>query len=87
MLTTKAIVVSYEDNSVIHDSRFKAAKQAVQEAYGLYDRFCQSEDVCCNGIGWDGNSANQYGKDCLLSAIWDNIDEAEAELAYVKRYL
>lgn len=65
MLTTKAIiVVSYEDNSVIHDSRFKAAKQAVQEAYDLYDRFCQGEDVCCNG-----NSANQYGKDCLLNKI------------------
>lgn len=87
MLASNTIIVSYENNSVIHDNRFKAAKQAVQEAYDLYDRFCQGENVCCNGIGWDGNSANQYGKDCLLSAIWDNIDEAEAELAYVKRCL
>lgn len=86
MLLT-AVVVSYEDNSVIHDSRFTAAKQAVREAYDLYDRFCRGENVCCNGIGWDGNSANQYGKDCLLAEIWNNIDEAEAELAEVKKWL
>ena len=71
-MLSNTTVVSYEDNSVIHNSRFKVAKQAMHEAYNLLDRFYQGENVCCNGIGWDGNSANQYGKDCLLSEIYKN---------------
>lgn len=47
-------------------------------AYEALDAIQSGEATAWSGVGWDGDYRNQYGRDCVLSAIWDSIDELKA---------
>ena len=59
----------------------KAIKAELDAAYAELAKLDNDEPAAWNCVGWDGNDSNQYGKDCVRSAIWDSIDELESELA------
>lgn len=56
----------------------ESVQEQLDAACEALDRIQSGEATAWGGIGWDGDSRNQYGCDCVLSAIWDSIDELEA---------
>ena len=59
----------------------KAIKAELADAYAELAKLDNDEPAAWNWVGWDGDDSNQYGKDCVRSAICDSIDELESELA------
>lgn len=59
----------------------KAIKAELNAAYAELAKLDNDEPAAWNCVGWNGDNSNQYGKDCVRSAIWNSIDELESELA------
>ena len=62
----------------------ESVQEQLDAAYEALDAIQSGEATAWNGIGWNGDSRNQYGRDCVLSAIWDSIDELEAFRRYAR---
>lgn len=56
----------------------ETVQKQLNVAYEALDCIQSGEATAWSGIGWDGDTRNQYGRDCVLSAIWDSIHELEA---------
>lgn len=56
----------------------ETVQEQLTAAYEALDRIQSGEAIAWGGLGWGGDSRNQYGYDCVLSAIWDSIHELEA---------
>ena len=56
----------------------ETVQDQLDAAYEALDRIQSGEGTAWDGVGWNGDPRNQYGRDCVLSAIWDSIHELEA---------
>ena len=56
------------------------------EAYQALDNLESGLPTSWNGVGWDGDSENSYGRDCVYSAIWQTIRDNEELLEQMGFY-
>lgn len=52
----------------------------LNDAYDALDRLDNYMPTSWDGVGWDGDASNQYGKDCVESKIVASIRRLEKEL-------
>ena len=71
-------IFNFEDVQACKPEPVKSVQEQLHVAYEALDRIQSGEATAWNGVGWNGDSRNQYGRDCVLSAIWGSIDELEA---------
>ena len=71
-------IFDFEDMQACKPEPVESAQEQLAAAYEALDAIQSGEATAWDGVGWDGDSRNQYGRDCVLSAIWDSIDELEA---------
>ena len=64
------------DNYSVHHSDNYRCDELI-EAYKALDRLNNGLPTCWDGVGWDGDNRNQYGKDQVRVAIWATLDELE----------
>ena len=48
-------------------------------AYDALDSIMRYEPTEFGGTGWDGDTSNQFGRDCVIEAIYKEIDDLEEE--------
>lgn len=46
-------------------------------AYNALDSIMRYEPTEFGGVGWDGDTSNQFGRDCVIDAIYKEIDDLE----------
>ncbi len=71
-------IFDFEDMQACKPEPVESVQEQLDAAYEALDRIQSGKATAWDGVGWDGDSRNQYGRDCVLSAIWDSIDELEA---------
>ena len=71
-------IFDFEDMQAYKPEPVESVQEQLDEAYEALDAIQSGEATAWNGIGWDGDNRNQYGRDCVLFAIWNSIDELEA---------
>lgn len=71
-------IFDFEDMQACKPEPVESVQEQLAVAYEALDRIQSGEATAWDGVGWDGDSHNQYGRDCVLSAIWDSVLELEA---------
>ena len=61
-------------------------KEELNDAYDALDRLDNYMPTSWDGVGWDGDASNQYGKDCVESKIVASISRLEKELEEYEQY-
>ena len=49
----------------------------INMAYDALDSIMSYEPTEFNAVGWDGDTSNQFGRDCVIEAIYKEIDDLE----------
>jgi hypothetical protein len=52
-------------------------KYRYENAYDALDSIMRYEPTEFNCVGWDGDTSNQFGRDCVIEAIYKEIDDLE----------
>jgi len=55
----------------------KELQNQIDMAYDALDSIMRYEPTDFNAVGWDGDTSNQYGRDCVIEAIYKEIDRLE----------
>lgn len=63
------------NEKVIHE-----IEEELKELEGDLKSLENGEPTSCNGVGWDGDTSNTYGRDCVYTAICEKMNELEEEL-------
>lgn len=71
-------VFDFENVQACKPEAVETLQEQLNAAYEALDMIQSGEATAWDGVGWDGDTRNQYGRDCVLSAILDSIDELEA---------
>ena len=48
-------------------------------AYDALDSIMNYQPTQFNCVAWDGDTSNQFGRDCVIEAIYKEIDDLEEE--------
>ena len=71
----------YSINDEATNSMEKQQKENIIEelnfAYNALDNIMRYEPTEFNAVGWDGDTSNQFGRDCVIEAIYKEIDGLE----------
>ena len=62
------------------EDRINDLNYELEEAYEALDELRKGNPTFWKGTGWDGDSRNQYGYECVESKIMDSIIELEEEI-------